>query len=215
MYWEHNFKVEKPSTLDGLDKLDAEIFVELRANYPHTQNHVETWRKGHVLENKRTPLLNILSDITEGVCDYIGEATGIVPNEIQHSIRTTPVRPRQAQLNLASPWHADGKLEAVRPIVFMSADNMPTEFLIPGPMADGKTERRWIERPYARATSNLFKKQIIDEGISMGLFDIYRPQPFEGSLTQGNIHRSPTNFSMSPAERTFFLVWVDSNQWLK
>lgn len=127
-------------------------------------------------------------------------------------MRTRSVAPRTAQTFGAGSWHADGPLQEARPIVFMAASNFTTEFLLPGTDANGLREIEQLRR--SRTTSNLFHDWGIDDGIEQNLFDTTKLAPYEGVVAEGNIHRSPTNYTSEAIPRTFFLLWVKSEQWL-
>ncbi len=207
------FKLERPDHLTGIKQIDPDIFAELASTYPDTPSKLETWERGQDVRNNNIPLLRILADVTQGLCEYVGEKTGVLPNAIGHSIRTRAVLPRMAQTFGSGSWHADGPLNTVRPIVFMAASNFTTEFLIPGSRADG--DREYKKLWASRKTENLFSNDAIYEGIETELFDTTRLKPYEGVVTQGNVHRSPTNYTNNLIHRTFFLLWVDSQEWLR
>lgn len=213
MDWSRNFKIEQPGHVAGIETIDPEIFEELALFYPNTLNKVAVWEKGRKRRNMKTPMLRVLSQVTERLSDYVGETTGRTPKIIEHSVRTAPLLPRRAQLNVAGSWHTDGKLDETRPIVFMSANNKPTEFLTPGAGADGVNEVEWVRN--ARSTHNFFDNNLIGEGIGDGLLGVHQSNRFEGVVTQGNVHRSPRNYSNDIIKRTFFLLWIKSEQWAR
>lgn len=212
MNWSEQFKLDKPGHLADFDSIDSAIFSELAHSYPNVPSALETWERGNDLHNKNVPLLRILSSVTESLCEYVYETKGKAPVAIGHSVRTRAVASRTAQTFGAGYWHADGQLWEPRPIVFMAASNFTTEFLLPGSNADGFREIQQLRR--SLSTQNLFDNQGINEGLEQDLFATTKLAPYEGVVTEGNIHRSPTNYTSEAIHRTFFLLWVKSEQWL-
>jgi hypothetical protein len=208
-----NFKIEKPKHIEGLETVDPAIFDELSKSYPDIPNKCLEWDKKQKRHNKKVPMFNILADITQRVHDYVGETTGVEPRLIEHSVRTAPIYPRKSQIFRARLWHADYKAEEERPIVFMAADALPTEFLVPGPRASEAQMEKFMNS--ARLAESYFMDQNINVGLEHGLLDTFRPDRYEGVVTQGNVHRSPTNYTGNLVHRTFFLLWVKSDQWQK
>lgn len=172
----------------SLGRVDPELLSELRAN---SRNKIEiaNWRASSIgRSNPR--ILGILSGLTERLIDHV-ESKGQVLRGIQYEVDTYEAPAGGQQRDTG--WHMDGSLD---PAIIV-ADMMPTEFLVTSQHAHDTESSKNL-------TYNTIVNAYINQDIDAGIFDIYRPDPYECVLMTDHVHRSPYNHT----DRAIPRVWM-------